>query len=123
MMLIAAFVTLTLAVLLGATLGVLYLRGPAAASAPWPMAALHALLGIAGLVCLLFSLGGPPRGVEFGVGSFGAISAVLLVLAALAGLGVLLLYRLKRRRVGTLIGLHATLAISGFVILAAYLLV
>jgi hypothetical protein len=122
-MLMAAFITLTLAVLAGATLGILYLRGPTAAAAPWPIAALHGLLGVAGIGCLVVSLGGPPRGVRFGVGSFGTISAVLLALAALAGLGVLFRHRVRRQRAGTLIGLHATLAIGGFVILAAYVLV
>jgi hypothetical protein len=125
-MLIAAFIALAAAVALGAALAVRYLR-TATAAAPssrvWPLAALHGLLGIGGLCCLLLALRGPPRGVALGVGSFGAISAGLLTLAALAGLTVLFVHRVKRRRAATLIGLHATLAVSGFVILAAYLLV
>jgi hypothetical protein len=121
-MLIAAFVTLGVAVLLGATLAVLYLRAATVPAAPWPLAALHGLLGIGGLCCLVLALRGPPRGVDLGVASFGAIGAALMALAALAGLGVMLTHRLKRRRAGTLLGLHASLAISGFVILAAYLL-
>jgi hypothetical protein len=122
MMLTAAFGILSAAVLLGAALAVLFMRGPAAPRAPWPVAALHGLLGLTGLCCLALSLRGPPRGAEFGVASFGAISTVLIALAALVGLGVFFTYRLKGRRAGGLIALHATLAISGFVILAAYLM-
>jgi hypothetical protein len=121
-MLIAAFVALTAAVALGTMLAILYLRSTTAGAAPWPLAALHGCLGIGGLLCLVLALRGPPRGVELGAGSFGPISAVLLALAALAGLGILLRQRCKGRRAGTLIGVHATLAVSGFVILAAYLL-
>lgn len=121
-MLIAAFAALAVAVALGTALAMVYLRGEDAAALPWPLGAIHGLLGIGGLCCLALALRGPPRGVTLGVGSFGAISATLITLAALAGFAVL--YRLlKRKRPGSLIGLHATLAVSGFVILAAYLLV
>jgi hypothetical protein len=118
-MLIAAFIALTAAVTLGTALAVLYLRRM---TAPWPLAAVHGLLGIGGLCCLALSLGGPPRGADLGVASFGTTSAVLLAVAALAGLGTLFTHRLRRRPAGTLIALHAMLAVSGFVILAAYLL-
>lgn len=122
-MLIAAFIALAAAVALGTALALLYLRAAPAWVAQWPLAAAHGLLGIGGLVLLVLALRGPPRGVELGIGSFGAVSAALIALAALAGLGVLLWHRLRRRRAGTLIGVHATIAVSGFVILAAYLLV
>jgi len=72
---------------------------------------------------LLIALAGPPRGVAMGVGAFGRIAAVLLALTLLAGLGILVV-RLRRRRVpALLIGMHATIAISGVVVLAAYALV
>ncbi len=119
-MLIAAFGTLSVAIALGTALAVVYLRREGA-TLPWRFGAFHGLVGIGGLCCLVLALRGPPRGVEQGIGSFGAISAVLISLAALVGLAVLS-HLLKRRRAGTLIGLHATLAVSGFVILAAYLL-
>lgn len=122
-MLIAAFAVLTTAVLFGAALAVQVLRGGPANAVPWPVAALHGIIGIAGLCCLTLALHGPPRGLDQGTASFGAIAATLLALAALAGLGILLMQRGKGRRAGTLIGLHATLAISGFVVLAAYLMV
>jgi hypothetical protein len=119
-MLTAAFASLALAALLGTTLAIFYLRAATAPAAPWPLAALHAASGLAGLSCLLLALGGPPRGVDQGVSAFGDISAALIALAALAG-GGLLAARARRRRSGTLIGLHATLAVSGLVVLAAYL--
>lgn len=128
-MLIAAFVVLGFGVLLGGTLAILHLRAPGGAVAvsswpvPWPVAALHGLLGIGGLICLVLALGGPPRGLAQGTASFGAIAATLFALAALAGGGILMTHLRNRRRAGALIGLHAALAVSGFVILAAYLMV
>ena len=84
---------------------------------------MHGLLGAAGLVALVFALQGPPRGEGLGVGPFGRIAAVLLALAVLLGL-VLLSKRLRRRRMTSgPIGIHAMIAISGVVILAAYTLV
>jgi hypothetical protein len=119
-MLTAAFASLAFAALLGTTLAVFYLRAATTPAAPWPLAALHGLSGLAGLSCLLLALGGAPRGVDQGVSTFGDISAALIALAALAGGGLLAAHVRKQRR-GTLIGLHATLAVSGIVVLAAYL--
>ncbi|MGH6672147.1 MAG: hypothetical protein ACRECV_09275 [Xanthobacteraceae bacterium] len=121
-MLIAAFLVLATAVTLGTGLAVFHLRGASARVVPWPFAGAHGLLGIAGLCCLLFSLRGPPRGVAQGVASFGAAGAVFLIVAALAGVAAMIaLWR--KRRAGALIALHATLAVFGFVLVAAYLLV
>ena len=123
-MLIAAFYALGTAVLLGCVLAVWNLR-PRTAPPPWPLAALHALhalVAIAGLLCLALALRGPPRGLDQGTTSFGLISAVLIALAALVG-GRMLVERLRKRRpASTLIGVHAMLAIGGFVILIAYVL-
>lgn len=118
-MLIAAFAVLAAAVLIGAALAVRYLLSGKLAR--WPLAALHGLIGIAGLCCLLHALHGHPREPGHGTESFGAIAATLVALAALLGLGIQLMRRGRRQNAGTLIGLHATLAISGFVVLAAYL--
>jgi hypothetical protein len=128
--LIAAFIILSFAVLLGSTFAVLHLRAQSGTAVswpvPWPVAALHGFLGIGGLVCLVLALRGPPmgpeRGLDQGTASFGMIAATLFALAAPAGGGILAAHLRKRRRAGTLIGLHAALAVSGFVILAAYLL-
>lgn len=106
--------------LLGSGLAVLHLL-PERRTVPMPLSALHGVLAVGGFVVLLLALRGPPRGVEAGAGAFGLVAAVLAALAILAGGGVLTA-RLRRKRVtGALIGVHATLAISAFVILAAYL--
>jgi hypothetical protein len=119
-MLNAAFIILAVAVLLGAALAALYLHTDGAAL-PWPLAALHGLLGVGGLSCLVLVLRGPLGNLDRETGSFGMMSAVLLALAALVGVGILARHLLTGRRAGTLIGIHATLAVSGFVVLAAYL--
>jgi hypothetical protein len=118
-MLIAAFIVLASAVALGSAIAVPHLRSASPATPPWWLAALHALLGLGGLGLLLPALRGPARGVGQGTGSFGMISATLVALAALFA-GGMLARRLRNRRPGALLGIHATLAVSGFVMLAAY---
>jgi hypothetical protein len=46
----------------------------------------------------------------------------MLTLAALVGAGLLAAHILKRRLAGVMIGVHATLAVTGFVILTVYVL-
>lgn len=122
-MLPLSFVLLLIATLLGTALAALHLRAGRADPPRWPLGALHGVLGTAGLAALLLALRGPPRGEAMGVEPFGRIAAVLLAVALLAGL-VVLTARLRYRRVpGLAIGIHATLAVSGVVILAAYTLV
>ena len=118
-MLIAAFVILGVAVLLGSVLALLHLREGAAAP-PWPLGALHGLLAVGGLGGLVLALGGPPRGLDQGTASFGAIAVALFVLAAVAGAGLFTARLRKRRLPAMLIGIHATFAVGGFVVLAAY---
>ncbi len=87
----------------------------------WLPAAAHGLLGAAGFSGLLLSLGGPPRGVATGAQNFGAIAAGLVGFALALGL---LIYAIRRRRGNLsplLLGLHATAAVAGVVMLAAYL--
>jgi hypothetical protein len=120
-MLIAAFVILGIAVLLGSLLAVLHLRAAQPATPTAALGALHALVALTGFACLLAALRGPPRGLETGTTEFGAVAAVLLALAALLGGGCVALRLLKRRIASSLIGIHATLAVAGFVVLAAYL--
>jgi hypothetical protein len=120
-MLVTAFAILAVVVLLGSVLAVLHLRMNGLAAPPWPLAALHGLLAISGLCCLVLALRGPPRGLDQGTASFGIIATALITLAALAGAGLLATHILKRRIAGIMLGIHATLAVSGFVILAAYI--
>lgn len=121
-MLNAAFYLLAVAVVLGALLAVLHFAKTGATLPPWPLAALHAITALGGFGLLLVALQGPPRGTGEGTASFGLIAAALFVVAALFG-GGLLAGRLRRRPPGTtLIGIHATLAVAGFVILTAYVL-
>ena len=87
---------------------------------PWPLGALHGILALAGLGCLALALRGPPRGLQQGTASFGIIAAVLFVLAALLGARLLAARIFKKPIGGGTIAIHATLAVSGFVILAAY---
>lgn len=120
-MLIAAFVALGFAVLVGSMLAILHLRTEGAVTPPWPLAALHALLAIGGFVCLLLALRGPPRGLATGTAFFGVIAAALIATAALIGGGIIAVHLLGRRLSEMLIGVHATIAVGGFIILAAYL--
>ena len=119
-MLIAAFGILTVAVLLGSVLAVLHLQTEGRASPPWSLAALHGLFAIGGLGCLALALRGPARGLDQGSASFGTIATTLITLAALVGIAFLATRVFKRRVTGIMIGIHVTLAVSGFVILAAY---
>jgi hypothetical protein len=120
-MLIAAFVILAGAVLLGSVLAVLHLQTESS-TPPWSLAALHGLLAIGGLSCLALALRGPTRGLDQGVASFGIIAALLITLAALIGVTILARRIFKARIPEVMIGVHATLALGGFVILAAYVL-
>jgi hypothetical protein len=117
-MLSAAFYLLSAAVVLGITLAMLHMRG--GWRPPWVLGPVHGLLGVAGLGALLLALRGPPRGQLTGVGPFGAIAAVLAGIAILAGLGVAVAVRRGRGTGGFVIAVHATLAITAYVVFAAY---
>lgn len=117
-MLEISFAVLLLAVTLGAFLGLLHLR-PGRPSPPWPFGAVHGLIAASGFGLLLASLGGPARGLTNGTAQFGVFAASLFALALIAGLGVLALLSAGRRP-GFLIAVHAGLAVTGFVVLAAY---
>ena len=121
-MLTAAFIVLSIAVALGAVLAVLHLQTNSTAPS-WPLGALHGVLARIGLACLGRVLRGPPRGAEQGTASFGMIAAVLLLVAALLGARLFTARIFNKRIVAGTIALHAILAVSGFVILAAYVFV
>jgi hypothetical protein len=120
-MLLASFVVLAIAVVAGSVLMILHLRAAEGVPRPpWPLPAFHAVLALAGLACLFIGLEGPPRGAASGTQSFGAIAAGFLVLAALVGARILYARVRAKRRAEILIGVHATLAVFGFVLLIAY---
>ncbi|MDE2582165.1 MAG: hypothetical protein KGL52_11050 [Rhodospirillales bacterium] len=110
------------AALLGAVLAVLQLRSGGPPPVPWPVGALHGLLGAAGLALLVLALRYPDAAAPPGTGGFRLAGAVVLGVALLGGLSILAT-RLRRGRFGSgLVGVHATLAITGLCILAARLL-
>jgi hypothetical protein len=122
-MLVGAFVILAVVVVLGCVLTDLHSRTGDRAEWHWPLATLHGLFAITGLGCLVLALARSPRGLDQGNASFGIGAAALIALAALVGLSFLATQVLKGGYAGILIGIHATLAISGFIVLAAYVFV
>jgi hypothetical protein len=121
-MLGAAFIALLIAVLFGSWLAVLHFDGRTPDRVPWPLALVHAALALGGFALLAVALRGPPRGLGQGTASFGPAAAVLFAIAIAAGLGIFIRFRLRRKGANALIGIHATLAVSAIVILAAYVL-
>ena len=86
----------------------------------WLPGAAHGLAGLAGFALLVLGLGGPPRGANIGASSFGLVAAVLTGVGLALGLAFAA-SRLRRRPVSPLVlGIHATFAIAGLVMLAAY---
>ncbi len=113
MLLAVAVWILSLAVVAGAILALWHLRGTD--DVPFAAGLAHGAAGAVGLAILLFSLRGPPRGVEAGAGSFGTTAAVLFGGALLTGVVVLLV-----RKKGPVIAIHAGIAVTGYVLLLAW---
>lgn len=108
--------TLTAAVAAGTILALWHLRAADGMGRP-PLAAgiAHAIAGTAGLIALVFALGGPARGVGAGVGSFGLMAAWLFAGAVVTGIATLLW-----RRKPIAMAVHAGVAITGYVLLLAW---
>ena len=119
-MLVAAFVILAVVVLLGCVLTDLHSRAGDRTEWHWPLATLHGFFAVAGFECLVLALVRSPRLLDHG-NAIGA--AALIAVAALVGLSFLATQVLKGRHAWILIGIHATLAVSGFIVLAAYVFV
>jgi len=120
--LIYALCLIGAAAILGTGLAVVYLQSEGRRVPHWALAALHGAVAFAGFVLLLIVLAGPPKGETYGAPMMGRIAAGFLVFALLTGL-LPLNARLRRRRLplpSLVIGMHATMAISGVVILAAF---
>lgn len=116
-MILDSFWIVSAAALLGVVLTLLYgtgRRGGLRIAGP-----LHGLIGASGLALLVLALRGPTRGAAYGVNGFGTTAAVLLGCAVPLGL-LVLRSRLRRRDPMFVIGVHATVAIFGLVLLAAY---
>ena len=109
----AAFWLLTVAVVLGGSLALPYLR-TALRRLPWPLRVAHGVAGAAGLAVLLAVLRHGLPSSEMGTAGFGPAAALLLALALLLGLGIVFW---RRRPPGVLVACHAGVAIAGFVVL------
>ena len=105
---------------IGALLAVVQLQRPARPPIPWYISVVHGLIGAAGTALMLAA---PARAAAAatGAGAFRAIAAVLLLLALAAGLWILRSRITGHRLSFSVVGVHALLAISGVVLLGAYL--
>jgi hypothetical protein len=103
-------------VALGVTLALRYLRGGRLPV----VGVVHGLVGAAGLGLLVAALQGPRRGVAMGVGSFGVVAAVLFGMALTLGLFIPLTVKGSPRVAGVVLAIHATVAITGFVLFLAW---
>jgi hypothetical protein len=110
----------TLAVAMGIAAALFWLMRDRAA--PTPLAAAHATAALAAYALLIATFAAGARSSAYGTASFGIVAAILLGAAILTGLALFLLRLAARRYPGALVGAHATLAVSGFVILAVYAL-
>ncbi len=112
----------TIVVLLGAALAIQIMRRPDRPP-PRVLVWLHGIAALLGYGMLAEALiAGPPRGAATGTQSFGIMAAVLLLVAALVGLLTLVLHYRRKRMPGLAIGVHASVAVFGYVILSVYLL-
>jgi hypothetical protein len=103
-------------VLLGLVLIALYAR--AQGRAIRLVGPLHGICGATALALLILALRGPLPGAGLGISGFAPTAAVLLGLAILAGLWVRSI-GLRGRDPTLAIGIHATLAVFGAVLIAA----
>ena len=117
-----SMLVLSLAALGGLTLATLHGTLPAGRHIPFAVGLSHGLAGAAGLALLTIGLlRGTAHGAAQGASGFGSFAAVLLGGTLLLGL-VPIQARLRRRSLPVLaLGLHATLAVLGLTLLAAYL--
>ncbi len=118
-MLSLALTLFSLAVLIGIVIGIRFLNEKRPPSRV--IAAAHGLLGAVGLAALIVALkSGAGAGDQYGTASFGPAAAVLAAVALLAGVGIALLARRMTRNIGVLIGVHASVAVTAYVLLLAF---
>ena len=121
-MLTAALIALTIAVLFGSWLAVMHFDGRPPERVPWAIALVHATLALGGFALLAVALNGPARGADQGTAEFGSAAAVLSARAIAIGRGIFPRFRVGKKGANALVGVHATLAVTAIVILAAYVL-
>ncbi|MGC9270443.1 MAG: hypothetical protein ACP5E6_09850 [Acidiphilium sp.] len=107
---------LIVAALLGGYLVAFHLRAVPPPPAGWMIGLVHGTIGAAGLLELVVALAGhrPPR--TAGLGGFGVGAEVLLALAIALGLLIVASARRGGRPSGLVIGAHASVAITGIVL-------
>ncbi|MBS0561454.1 MAG: hypothetical protein JSR21_15510 [Proteobacteria bacterium] len=115
-LLLTPYAPLALAGILGAALALLRLR-PDGSVPPVAVRAAHGGLGALGLLGLI---GGAGRAASGDPGLF-TIGLWLLGFTLLLGLGVIVAYRRDSPVAGSVVGLHATVAMFALAVLAAYL--
>lgn len=98
------------------TLALRYLRG---GRIPIP-GVVHGLVGAAGFGLLIVALRGPRRSDAMGVGSFGIVALVLFGIALTLGPFIPPLTRRAPRFAGLLLAVHATVAITAYVLFLAW---
>jgi len=116
-----AFFLLLVTALLGTGLSAMHL-GASTRTPSWFYGALHGVLGVGGFAALLVALDGPPRGAATGVAGFGRFAAALFAATLLLALIIVAAHVRRRRLPALVIGMHATAAVAGLAILAAYTL-
>jgi len=122
-MMTAALILLLIAVLFGCWLAFLHFDGRPPEAVPWALALMHAGLALVGFLLLVVTFREPaPHAVSGGMAVFGRTAITLLTGAIAVGLGLLARFRLRKKGAEALVGIHATLAISGIVVLAVYVL-
>lgn len=120
MMLTDAAFLLLAAAALGTLLAVVQLQRPTRPPIPWVVGLLHGAIGTVGVVLTLLA---PARAsaAQAGAGPFKQIAVVALALAFLFGLWIFRARVAARPLSFGVVGVHAMFAITGVVLLGAYL--
>jgi hypothetical protein len=120
-MLDAAFYIVAVAVLSGILLALLHLRATEPAQWPrWYLGALHGAIGAVGLIAAILVLTEPLGSAKPGVAGFRLYGVITLAVGLVLGGGIPLLWWRRGAPSALLIGVHGTIAVTGFILLAAF---